>query len=171
MVPLLLVATLTLLGPGTPAQASPSASATTGFRIDRPEGHGRYVQSGRLARVRMAGVSYGAGIGLLASAVDGRVRAVAALSGWSDLVGSLFGGDTRRLQSSPLLAGSAQLLGRPSDELNAMLADFYAYRNVEGIKAFGRIRSAATYLNAINANRPAILMANAYGDSISRPTS
>jgi len=121
------------------------------------------------AKIGMAGVSYGAGIGLLASAWDARIKVVAAMSGWSDLVASLFGGDTRRLQSSALLAGAAQLLGHPSDELNAILADFYAYRNVEGIKEFARIRSAATYLSAINANRPAILMANAYGDSIFPP--
>lgn len=120
-------------------------------------------------RIGMAGVSYGGGISLLATAHDTRVKAVASLSGWTDLVGSLFGGDTRRLQSSALLGFAAQLLGRPSAELNNMLADFYAYENVEGIKAFGRTRSAATYLSTINARRPAILMANAYGDSIFPP--
>jgi len=121
------------------------------------------------AKIGMAGVSYGAGISLLASAKDSRIRAVAAMSAWSDLVVSLFGGDTRRLQSSALLAGAAQLLGRPSDELSAILADFYANRNIEGVKEFSRIRSAASYLSAINANHPAILMANAYGDSIFPP--
>lgn len=120
-------------------------------------------------RLGMAGVSYGAGIGLLASARDSRIKAVAALSGWTDLVGSLYGNDTRRLQSSALLGLAALLVGHPSPELNTMLEDFYAYRNVDGIKQFARIRSAATYLAAINANRPAILMANAYGDSIFPP--
>ncbi len=121
------------------------------------------------ARIGMAGVSYGGGIGLLAAGHDGRVRAVASLSGWADLVTSLFGGDTRRLQSSALLAGAAQLLGRPSAELSSILADFYAYRNIEGVKSFARVRSAATYLSQINASRPAILMVNAYGDSIFPP--
>jgi X-Pro dipeptidyl-peptidase (S15 family)/X-Pro dipeptidyl-peptidase C-terminal non-catalytic domain len=121
------------------------------------------------AKIGMAGVSYGAGIGLLASAMDSRVKVVAALSGWSDLVASLYGGDTRRLQSSALLGAAAQLFGHPSEELSSILDDFYAYRNIEGIKSFARIRSAATYLSAINANRPAILMANGYGDSIFPP--
>jgi hypothetical protein len=121
------------------------------------------------ARLGMAGVSYGAGIALLASARDARIKVVAALSGWTDLVASLYGNDTRRLQSSALLGGAAQLLGHPSAELNSILSDFYAYRNVEGIKSFARIRSAATYLAAINANHPAILFANAYGDSIFPP--
>jgi hypothetical protein len=121
------------------------------------------------ARIGMSGVSYGGGISLLASAHDSRVRAVASLSGWTDLVSSLYGGDTRRVQSTALLGGTAQLLGDPSAELNSILSDFYAYRNIEGIKSFGRIRSAATYLPTINANRPAILMANGYGDSIFPP--
>jgi dienelactone hydrolase len=117
-------------------------------------------------RIGMSGVSYGGGISILATAFDARVKAVASLSGWTDLVTSLYGGDTRRLQSSALLGLAAQLLGHPSAELNSILEDFYAYRNIEGIKEFGRIRSAATYLSTINARRPAILMANAYGDSI-----
>ncbi|HCT79454.1 MAG TPA: acyl esterase [Micromonosporaceae bacterium] len=122
-----------------------------------------------LTRIGMSGVSYGGGISLLASGHDSRVKAVASLSGWTDLVASLYGSDTRRLQSSALLGGAAQLLGHPSAELNSTLADFYAYRNIEGVKNFARIRSAATYLGAINANRPAILMANGYGDSIFPP--
>jgi hypothetical protein len=120
-------------------------------------------------RIGMAGVSYGAGISLLASGRDSRVKAVAALSGWTDLGSSLYGDDTRRLQSSALLTGLAYLVGHPSQELTTMLSDFYAYRNVDSIKEFARIRSAATYLAAINANHPAILMANGYGDSIFPP--
>ena len=52
-----------------------------------------------------------------------------------------------------------------------MLADYWANQNIDAIKAFARVRSAATYVDAINANRPAILMANSYGDSLFRPTS
>lgn len=121
------------------------------------------------ARIGMSGVSYGGGISLLASAFDSRVRVVASISGWTDLESSLYGGETRRLQSSALLGGAAALLGNPSAELETTLSDFFAYRNIEAIKSFARARSAATYLSAINANRPAILMANAYGDSIFHP--
>lgn len=121
------------------------------------------------SRIGMAGVSYGAGISLIASGHDSRVRAVAALSGWSDLVASLYGGDTRRLQSSALLVGSAALLGDTSDEFDTIIDDFYANRNIAGVKQFARIRSAGTYLAGINANRPAVLLANGYGDSIFPP--
>jgi predicted acyl esterase len=121
------------------------------------------------AHIGAAGVSYGAGIALISSAFDPRIRAVAALSGWTDLVESLYGGQTRRPQAVGLLAGLAQLFGTPSAELNQILSDYFANRNIDAIKAFARIRSAASYLDAINANRPAILMANAYGDSLFPP--
>ena len=61
-------------------------------------------------RIGVAGVSYGAGIGLIASAADPRIRAVAAMSGWTDLVESLYGGNTRRPQAAFLLAAP-----RPAD--------------------------------------------------------
>lgn len=117
------------------------------------------------ARIGAAGISYGAGISLLGSAADPRIRAVAALSGWSDLVYSLYSGDTRHLQSSGLLGLAAQLVGKPSAELTRTLSDFAANRNVDQIKAWGRIRSAGTYVDAINANQPAVLLANGWGDS------
>lgn len=120
-------------------------------------------------RIGMAGVSYGAGISLITAGRDPRVRAVTALSGWSDLVGSLYGGDTRRLQSSALLVGAAALLGRTSPEFDARIADFYANRNIGAVKEFARIRSAGTYLAGLNASAPAILLANGYGDSVFPP--
>jgi len=121
------------------------------------------------ARIGMSGVSYGAGISLIASGFDARIKSVAVTSGWTDLVSSLYGGDTRRVQSSALLVLAAALLGNTSAEFDTIIDDFYAYRNIEGIKSFARIRSAATYLGAINANRPSILIANGYGDSIFPP--
>ena len=120
-------------------------------------------------RIGVAGVSYGAGIGLIASAADPRIRAVAAMSGWTDLVESLYGGNTRRPQAAFLLAALARLTGRPSAELTANLDDYFANRDVDAVKAWARIRGAATYVGAINANHPAILMANAYGDSLFGP--
>jgi putative CocE/NonD family hydrolase len=121
------------------------------------------------ARIGSAGVSYGAGISLIAAAFDPRIRAVAAMSGWTDLVESLYGGNTRRPQAVALLQVAATLLGRPSAELSQVLDDYWANRNIDTIKAFGRVRSAMTYVNAINTNRPAILMANSYGDSLFPP--
>ncbi|MBB4740052.1 putative acyl esterase [Actinoplanes octamycinicus] len=120
-------------------------------------------------RIGAAGISYGAGISLLGAGADRRIRAVAALSGWSDLVYSLYSGDTRHRQSSGLLSLAAQLVGKPSPELTQMLGDFNGNRNVDYVKAWGRARSASTSLDAINANQPAVLLANGWGDSFFPP--
>ncbi|GAA2669340.1 hypothetical protein Apa02nite_046660 [Actinoplanes palleronii] len=121
------------------------------------------------ARIGAAGISYGAGISLLGSGTDKRIRAVAALSGWSDLVYSLYSGSTRHRQSSGLLQLAAQLVGKPSPELSTALADFNANKNVGQVQAWAKARSAATYLDAINANQPAVLLANGWGDSFFPP--
>ncbi|WP_127501655.1 CocE/NonD family hydrolase [Actinoplanes solisilvae] len=121
------------------------------------------------ARVGAAGISYGAGISLLGSAFDNRIRAVAMMSGWTDLVYSLYGDATRHRQSAGLLELAAELLGNPGADLSGKLADFNANRNVPDVMAWARVRSPATYLAQINANAPAVLIANAWGDSFFPP--
>jgi predicted acyl esterase len=121
------------------------------------------------AHIGMAGISYGAGISLIAAGHDSRVQAVAAMSGWTDLVGSLYGGNTRRPQAVGLLQGLAQLFGTPSAELNTVLNDYWTNTNIDTVKSWATVRSASTYVSAINAHHPAIMMANAYGDSLFPP--
>ncbi len=121
------------------------------------------------ARIGAAGVSYGAGISLIASAFDARIKAVAAMSGWSDLTSSLYGDQTRRLQAVGLLQGLAVLTGKPSPELNTILSDFWSNTNIPAIQAYAQVRSADTYEAQINANHPAVFLANAYGDSLFPP--
>ncbi|MFF5296365.1 CocE/NonD family hydrolase [Paractinoplanes globisporus] len=121
------------------------------------------------SRIGAAGVSYGAGISLLGSAFDKRIRAVAMLSGWTDLVYSLYSDQTRHLQSSGLLSIAAQLLGNPGPDLTGKLDDFNANRNVDQVMAWAKVRSPATYLDRINANNPAVMIANAWGDSFFPP--
>ena len=121
------------------------------------------------ARIGAAGVSYGAGISLLGAAFDKRIRAVAMMSGWADLVYSLYGDSTRHLQSAGLLQIAAQLLGNVGPDLAGKLADFNANRNIDEVMAWAKVRSPATYLDAINANHPAVLIANAWGDSVFPP--
>jgi predicted acyl esterase len=121
------------------------------------------------ARVGAAGISYGSGISLIGSAFDSRIRAVAAMSCWTDLQYSLLANQTRHQQAAGLLKLAADLTGRPSLELQQVLSDYFGNRNLPGVSAFAQVRSAATYLDRINTNRPAILMANAYGDSLFGP--
>lgn len=122
-------------------------------------------------KVGMAGVSYGAGISLLASAFDKRIKVVAALSGWADLIGSIYSGRTQHLQAAAMLGGAGALTGRPSPELQGILKDFLTSNlsKEEEMLAWGKKRSPATYLDKINANGAAIMLGNAWGDSLFPP--
>ncbi|NJQ02820.1 alpha/beta fold hydrolase [Streptomyces zingiberis] len=121
--------------------------------------------------IGMAGVSYGAGISLLAAAFDDRIKAVAALSGWADLVGAIYSGRTQHLQAAAMLTGAGHLTGRPGDELTAVLDGFFSsdLSREAAMIEWGRTRSPATYADRINANGAAIMLGNAWGDSIFPP--
>ncbi|WP_033326738.1 alpha/beta fold hydrolase [Streptomyces yerevanensis] len=122
-------------------------------------------------KVGMAGLSYGAGISLLAAAHDKRVKAVAALSGWADLIDSIYSGRTQHSQAAALLDGAGNITGRQSPELKQIFKDFFASnlaREPELI-AWGKKRSPATYVDRINSNGTAVMMANAWGDTIFPP--
>ncbi|WP_435973288.1 alpha/beta fold hydrolase [Streptomyces sp. Qhu_M48] len=123
------------------------------------------------AHIGMAGVSYGAGISLLAAAHDPRIKAVAALSGWADLIESIYSGRTQHLQAAALLGGAGYLTGRPGPELQQILGDFLSSNLAkEGeMIAWGSKRSPTTHLDRINANGAAIMLGNAWGDTIFPP--
>ncbi|MFI6943709.1 CocE/NonD family hydrolase [Streptomyces sp. NPDC050418] len=122
-------------------------------------------------KVGMAGVSYGAGISLLAAAHDKRVKAVGAMSGWADLIESIYSGRTQHVQAAGLLTGAGFLTGRPSPELQQVMKDFLGSNlaKEQEMLAWGRKRSPATYIDRLNANKPAVMLANAWGDTIFPP--
>ncbi|WP_156722237.1 CocE/NonD family hydrolase [Streptomyces apocyni] len=122
-------------------------------------------------KVGMAGVSYGAGIGLLAAAHDKRVKAVVAMSGWADLVDSIYSGRTQHLQAAGLLTGAGYLTGRPSAELQRIMKDFLGSNldKEQDMIDWGAKRSPATYVDSINRNGTAVMLGNAWGDTIFPP--
>ncbi|MEV7887828.1 alpha/beta fold hydrolase [Streptomyces sp. NPDC002817] len=121
--------------------------------------------------VGMAGVSYGAGISLLTAAQDKRVKAVAALSGWADLIDSIYSGRTQHVQASALLDGASLVTGRQSAELREIFDNFYAsdLSREQDMVNWGKKRSVATYVDQLNKNGAAVMMANAWGDTIFPP--
>jgi hypothetical protein len=120
-------------------------------------------------RIGVGGVSYGAGISLVAAGHDPRIKAVVAMSGWADLVETFYRGGTRAFGVLGSVRFFVEATGRPSPELTRVLEDFFADRNREEIIAWTRVRSAITYLDGINKNRPAIYIAQAYGDTFFPP--
>ncbi|BFU43256.1 CocE/NonD family hydrolase [Krasilnikovia sp. MM14-A1004] len=121
------------------------------------------------AHIGIGGVSYGGGISLLAAAHDPRIRAVSMMSGWTDLVQSLYADQTRHPQATWLLLTVGRIVGHISDEFKAIADDYFDGRNVPGLIEYGTQRSAMTYLDQLNKSRPAVLMAQAYGDSVFSP--
>ncbi|MFK0025761.1 CocE/NonD family hydrolase [Streptomyces sp. NPDC090798] len=122
-------------------------------------------------KVGMAGVSYGAGISLLAAAHDKRIKAVSAMSGWADLIDSIYSGRTQHSQATALLGGVGYLTGRPSAELQQTLKDFFASNlsKEQEMIAWGKKRSPETYVDQLNKNGAAVFMANGWGDTIFQP--
>ncbi|MFI7412041.1 CocE/NonD family hydrolase [Streptomyces sp. NPDC049627] len=121
--------------------------------------------------IGMAGVSYGAGISLLTAAHDKRVRAVAALSGWADLIDSIYSGRTQHVQAAAVLDGASLVTGRQSAEIRQIFDAFYASNlsKEQDMINWGKKRSVATYVDQLNKSGAAVMMANAWGDTVFPP--
>ncbi|MEU3315674.1 alpha/beta fold hydrolase [Streptomyces sp. NPDC006662] len=121
--------------------------------------------------VGLGGVSYGAGISLLASAHDPRIKAVVALSGWADLVDSIYSGRTQHLQAAGMLGAAGALTGRPGPELQRILGDFLGSKleSEPAMIEWGKKRSASEQVDRINAGGAAVMLGNAWGDTIFPP--
>ncbi|MEV5491236.1 CocE/NonD family hydrolase [Streptomyces bobili] len=121
--------------------------------------------------IGIGGVSYGAGISLLAAAHDPRIKAVAALSGWADLTGSIYSGRTEHVQAAALLDATGTVTGRHSAETRRAFDDFYSadLAKEQDLIAWGKKRSPGTYLDQLNDNGAAVMLANTWGDTIFPP--
>jgi predicted acyl esterase len=125
------------------------------------------------AAIGASGISYGAGVSLLAAGRDPRIKAVAALSGWADLRASLYANNTPSLQGILLLGGAGGLTGRPGPELSAVISNSLRgnfHGAVDAVMPVADERGAASELANINANGTAVLLANAYNDALFPPS-
>ncbi|OLR91750.1 CocE/NonD family hydrolase [Actinokineospora bangkokensis] len=125
------------------------------------------------ARVGVAGVSYGAGIGVLASGNDPRIKAVVSMSGWSDLVRSLSTNDTRHQLTALVLHLSGKMNGRLSPEADKMLASIYDPKLTPemdaAVKAWAQPRSPVNHIAEINRNKPAALFLQTWSETVFEP--
>ncbi|SHF91862.1 Predicted acyl esterase [Microbulbifer donghaiensis] len=121
-----------------------------------------------VGKLGLAGISYGAGISLLGAAADPRVDAVAALSGWSDVVEGLYPNDTVNLVWGTLLVNTAF---RRDPVIDQIWSDLRSGQNIDGVIEFGATRSALSFVDALNANDTAVLMSNNFADYLFKPNS
>ncbi len=120
-------------------------------------------------RIGAAGISYGAGLALIASAFDPRIRSVASFSGWTDLNRALWPNETRNAWAGGILYKSAVDASRVGPEFLDIFHRFFRQVRVEENLAFGAGRSAQTYIDQINENQPAILMSQQWNEMIFPP--
>lgn len=121
-----------------------------------------------VGKLGMAGISYGAGVSLLGAAADPRVDAVAALSGWSDVVEGLYPNDTVNLVWGTLLVNTAF---HREPVVDRVWSDLRSGQNIDGVLEFSAARSALTFVDALNANNTAVLMSNNFADYLFKPNS
>ncbi|HEX7305963.1 CocE/NonD family hydrolase [Lentzea sp.] len=119
-------------------------------------------------KVGVAGISYGAGQSLLAAATDKRVKAVAALSTWTDLARSLYPNSTVNKQAVEVLLAAGHLTGRPGPVLDEA-EDAYRDGRFWEVVPISAERSAASKIAQINANGTAVMIGNAWNDGIFAP--
>ncbi|MDX6738298.1 CocE/NonD family hydrolase [Actinocorallia sp. A-T 12471] len=119
-------------------------------------------------RIGAAGISYGAGISLLGAAHDPRIRAVSAMSGWASLPDSLYQNQTVSEQTAALLLTAGHLTGDPGEDFLTVQDGYLKDKFGTAVK-LASIRGAAHYVKKINANKPAIMLANGWQDGIFPP--
>jgi putative CocE/NonD family hydrolase len=123
-------------------------------------------------RVAALGLSYGAGASLLAAERDSRIKAVVAMSAWTNLLQAYFPNGTPNRLAIQTLYGP-QTIARLSPEAarfhTAFAAGDYAAAQAD-ISALSPSRSAITGIAALNRNHTAVMIANDYQDSYFVPS-
>ncbi len=121
-------------------------------------------------RLGMAGVSYGAGISLMALANDPRVKTAVAMSGWGNLEQALYGSETIREVWMNLLLVSGKLLGRLDPEVGEQARRLRNNIEADVARAWAADRSPLSYVHKINARKAPVLVANSYQDGLFPPS-
>jgi predicted acyl esterase len=122
-----------------------------------------------VTRLGMAGVSYGAGISLMALANEERIRTAVAMSGWGNLEQALYGKETIREVWMNLLLLSGKLLGRLDPEVGIQARRLRNNVEADVARAWAAERSPLSYVDKINARKAPVLVANSYQDGLFPP--
>ena len=116
--------------------------------------------------IASGGVSYGAGIPLIASAADTRIKAVFPFSGWSSFVDALWWNQAPSRSWAHGLVDGAKKGGRPSEEFLTMMNNLLEYKDINETVEWALERSPITFLEQINERKVAVLMSNQFQDDL-----
>lgn len=121
--------------------------------------------------IGFSGISYGSGLSLLGAAHDKRIKTAVCMSGWADLYESFYSEQTPRQLFAKLLVGSSKVSARTDDTLKYMLDGLLKNEHLEEVQAWGKERSAATYLAKYNRRKPPIYLVQNFQDELFHPNS
>src|SRR5699024_1358451 len=102
---------------------------------------------------------------LLTAAEDERVRAVGSLSGWADLVPSLYPNETIDQQSAEMLLLTANLTGNPGETLQEVEAA-YRQSDIQPALDMSPDRSAVAKSDQITVHGTAVIIPHDWKDGI-----
>lgn len=126
-------------------------------------------------RLAVSGISYGAGLSLLALAQDPRLKTAAALSGWGDLVDQLYPAQSPNATWSAVLFLSGKVTGRldPTVDqyIKALLDPNTPQAKIDEIIAWARVRSPSSYIDAINKRSAPVFLSKNFEDDMFTPNS
>lgn len=121
------------------------------------------------SRIGAVGISYGSSMSLLAAERDARIKAVVAMCGWTDLSAALVPNGTVDKRSVGVLLTTGGT-GTVDVELAAVRAELFLGKGAPTAQmAAVPERSPLTNVDALNSHHTAVMLANAYQDSIIPP--
>ncbi len=126
-------------------------------------------------RIGAAGISYGAGLSVIGAAGDSRVKAVASMSGWSNLIDQMYGNSVPNPTWLSILTLSGTFTGNMDPiiyEYDAAIRDpDVSPAKIAEITAWGVIRSPINSVDALNARKVPVLISKNYQDDMFSPNS
>lgn len=126
-------------------------------------------------RIGAAGISYGAGLSMLGAAADPRIKAVASMSGWANLVDQMYGNAVPNPTWLQVLFLSGEFTGR----LDPIVGQYVAAVDnpdtsaamIATITAWAAPRSPSNAVAALNARRVPVLVSKNWQDDMFSPNS
>lgn len=128
------------------------------------------LAAGTTERVGVCGLSYGAGLALLAAATDPRIAVIAAMSGWADLAACLNPNGTVSARAIDLLLLLGKVSGRPGPELARIEAAYREDRLADLVDEFAAERSVRDKVADFAGRQVAVQLIHNYQDSYFPPS-
>jgi predicted acyl esterase len=126
-------------------------------------------------RIGAAGISYGAGLSVIGAAGDSRVKAVASMSGWANLVDQMYGNSVPNPTWMAVLTLSGTFTGNMDPiiyEYDAAIRDpDTSPAKIAEITAWAAPRSPINAVDALNARKVPVLISKNYQDDMFSPNS